>query len=485
MQTFARGQRSALRSRLTRPCAHGAPHAASASGDQRGERLAGVGSDIARARAAGRARRCDRTGQQLGQIAGGEQDAGAGGGEATDGGVDLGLGADVDAGRRLVEQQQARRWRSARASSSFCWLPPDSESIGASVPAARIARRVDPRLRVGAVPRRATEPAASAPAERGSRARRGSAPAPCGRGPRAPAAGAARSVDACRPAAAQAGDRLEHRAAPGADQAGEADDLASAHRERRRRAPRPTPDRATRSTARRAARDRPRRRGTSRPTMRSHQIGIDRQLAGDRSVDPAAVAQHGDAVGERQHLVEAVADVDARRRRRRGARAHGSEQALALSPAPSTAVGSSSSSSIGRARAARGPAAPACAGWRRQRAEARRRRARRSRRAGQRRRRRGAHRRARRSQPSAAAQLGGRERSTPPHVQIRRQLRLLRHPGDARAGGVADLSAPAARHDAGEHPQQRRLAGAVLADHGVHLAAAQIEVDAVERDVAP
>jgi hypothetical protein len=50
---------------------------------------------------------------------------------------DVGLGADVDAARRLVEQQHRGSVSSALPSTTFCWLPPLSEPIGAS------ARRLD------------------------------------------------------------------------------------------------------------------------------------------------------------------------------------------------------------------------------------------------------------------------------------------------------------------------------------------------------
>ena len=40
------------------------------------------------------------------------------------------------------------------------------------------------------------------------------------------------------------------------------------------------------------------------------------------------------------------------------------------------------------------------------------------------------------------------------------------------------------REDAGDDVDQRRLAGAVLAEEGVHLAGVQIEVDMIEREHA-
>ena len=46
--------------------------------------------------------------QDLGQLGGDHDDGAALGGQLLDQGVDLGLGADVDAARRLVEQQDLR-----------------------------------------------------------------------------------------------------------------------------------------------------------------------------------------------------------------------------------------------------------------------------------------------------------------------------------------------------------------------------------------
>ena len=46
----------------------------------------------------------------------------------------LGLGRDVDAARRLVEQQHRGRVISRRAITTFCWLPPLSDAIGAVEP---------------------------------------------------------------------------------------------------------------------------------------------------------------------------------------------------------------------------------------------------------------------------------------------------------------------------------------------------------------
>ena len=56
--------------------------------------------------------------------------------------VDVGPGPDVHALGRLVEQQQRRRCRSQRASTAFCWLPPDSAEIGLAMPGALIPNLV-------------------------------------------------------------------------------------------------------------------------------------------------------------------------------------------------------------------------------------------------------------------------------------------------------------------------------------------------------
>ena len=98
-------------------------------------------------------------------------------GELVDEGLHLGLGADVDAAGRLVEQQHLRVQASQRASSTFCWLPPDSSRTfwcGAG--------RLDPQPLdegvddpvAGAV---GDEPGAGEPGQRGERR--------CSRGPTA------------------------------------------------------------------------------------------------------------------------------------------------------------------------------------------------------------------------------------------------------------------------------------------------------------
>ncbi len=103
-----------------------------------------------------------------------------------------------------------------------------------------------------------------------------------------------------------------------------------------------------------------------------------------------------------------------------------------------------------------------------------------------------------------AASIDHRERAETAHRQIaerdvlgdrqrRHQAQLLRDGDDAggdrvvRAGEMAepavdeDLAAVGTMH-AAEDADQRRLAGAVLADDGMDLAEADVEIDAVERD---
>ena len=56
--------------------------------------------------------------------------------------VDFGLRADVDALRRLVENQDRRaRSTSQRASATFCWLPPDSVPTSAATDGVLIRSR--------------------------------------------------------------------------------------------------------------------------------------------------------------------------------------------------------------------------------------------------------------------------------------------------------------------------------------------------------
>ena len=78
------------------------------------------------------------------------------------------------------------------------------------------------------------------------------------------------------------------------------------------------------------------------------------------------------------------------------------------------------------------------------------------------------------------------------HRQVRAERQLLVDQGDAGVargqrrhrgvGRAVDLHrAAVGRQGAGDHVEQRALAGAVLADQRVHLAGREVHVDAVER----
>ena len=174
--------------------------------------------------------------------------------------VDLRLGADVDAARRLVEDQDARaRSPAIWPSTTFCWLPPESCRTICSGPRARIAEAADRIAAPAASPRRGRPGARRRDRGRARPARRSRAighaagSAPARRGPpahrRCPGSRAcARRRDA-RPACRRAGSRpmspgvmpkmvQGELGAARADQAGEAEDLAGAQVEARRRAAR-------------------------------------------------------------------------------------------------------------------------------------------------------------------------------------------------------------------------------------------------------
>ena len=99
---------------------------------------------------------------------------------------------------------------------------------------------------------------------------------------------------------------------PGSDQAGDAEDLAAAQREGgapdgRRRGEVDDLERARRPAASGA------RSGNSSSTGRPTMCAISSSLVTPASVpagDAAAVAQHGEAIGDLAHLLEEVADVD-------------------------------------------------------------------------------------------------------------------------------------------------------------------------------
>jgi hypothetical protein len=68
-----------------------------------------------------------RQADQLHQLGRDHDHAAALCGQPLDQEIDVALGADVDAARRLVEHDDTRPGCSTFASASFCWLPPDSE----------------------------------------------------------------------------------------------------------------------------------------------------------------------------------------------------------------------------------------------------------------------------------------------------------------------------------------------------------------------
>ena len=132
-------------------------------------------------------------GDQLAGIVADQDDRHALGRQLRNDAVDLGLGADVDAARRLVEDQEPGRGISHLASSTFCWLPPESVPVTCSMPvdddphAARRSRArpcARARGRCGRAGR--TEPRSTGKVCVGADRRR-AAPAPAGGGPRAPA----------------------------------------------------------------------------------------------------------------------------------------------------------------------------------------------------------------------------------------------------------------------------------------------------------
>ena len=63
--------------------------------------------------------------EKLGKIRADDQDRLALRGQLADQAVDFGLGADIDAARRLVQEQNVGLLVESRASATFCWLPPE------------------------------------------------------------------------------------------------------------------------------------------------------------------------------------------------------------------------------------------------------------------------------------------------------------------------------------------------------------------------
>ncbi|MGY4425581.1 hypothetical protein ACVWY2_008030 [Bradyrhizobium sp. JR6.1] len=104
----------------------------------------------------------------------------------------------------------------------------------------------------------------------------------------------------------------------------------------------------------------------------------------------------------------------------------------------------------------------------------------------------GAHLRVVHQLQRAAGELLAPDEDIGRDVEILEQVQLLVHKGDAGQGRLvhrhpcvvvaADADHARARRDhAGQHAHQRRFAGAVLADQAQHLAAADAQIDVVER----
>ena len=266
--------------------------------------------------------------------------------------VDLGLRADVDAARRLVEHQHARARRRAtsRARPSAGCRPRGSRRARAASgrgSAARVdpprptaargraARRREPGDARG---RRHHEVLAHAHLQheplracgRRGRRRRPSRIACCGR---AVGDRARRRPRSCPCARAQAEERLEQLAPARADEAGEADDLARRDVEVDASS---TPGERQRADAQHRAGVRRRVRPTARvlverrgrPSARSAAVGRTRRPAPPPTVSP--VAEHRDAVGE----LEDLASAGARRRswRRRPSRRRADDARRATRP---------------------------------------------------------------------------------------------------------------------------------------------------------
>ena len=81
-------------------------------------------------------------GQHLGQVGGDEDHGHARRGEVVDELVDLGLGADVDAARRFVEDEDRGSLFSHLPIITFCWLPPERLATGVSTDGVRMLQAV-------------------------------------------------------------------------------------------------------------------------------------------------------------------------------------------------------------------------------------------------------------------------------------------------------------------------------------------------------
>ena len=166
--------------------------------------------------------------------------------------IQLGLGADVDAARRIVEQQHLGLGEQPAADDAFCWLPPLRLVIGASMPAVLTASRAtDVAGHAAASRRRLTQAGAWPLRERAERdvlrrrSCRRTGPAACGLRSPAPCRRAMASAGmAKRDLAAVEHDPPARRLGAGAEQAfqqlgpagphqpGDAQDLAAPQRKR-------------------------------------------------------------------------------------------------------------------------------------------------------------------------------------------------------------------------------------------------------------
>ena len=241
--------------------------------------------------------------------------------------MDLRLGADIDAARRLVQDQDRGLVISQRAISTFCWLPP-REVVDGLVE----RRRLDRGACRGACAVLVESACVTKPTWRGSgrtaicmfsstRVIRNS-PLPCGPRSAAPCRGPSPSSASHRDRLAV--DRGSSPAVAGvtpkmasatfgparADQAGEAQDLARAQRRTRRledavRAPGRAPTATTSPIGTRL-------REHVRDLAADHQrISLSRSKSADGVVaDMLAVAEHRDLVGDLEDLVDLVRDVD-------------------------------------------------------------------------------------------------------------------------------------------------------------------------------
>ena len=281
--------------------------------------------------------------------------------------------ADVEAARRLRRQQQ-RGWRSiSRASTSFCWLPPESARAGARrraaahVEALDQARRARSTIARGMQPAEARDRLALVVVQRAvlgqAEVEHEAVALAVLRGCARCRLGGALRGDACVTSrVARAGSCPRRRGA-----CRRPPRRARSARCRRRRRCRRSRPRAPRSERPRTVsmlavvehvevvdRRAPASPGCAAPRSTSestrppdHQLGeaaLGRPGRVDRR-DLLAAAQHADAVGDLQDLVELVRDDDDRRRRGRAARA-APRAARTISGGVSTAVGSSRISTL-------------------------------------------------------------------------------------------------------------------------------------------